>query len=933
MRRLGWLTACAWLAACGGGSGPSSTTTGTTSDASGGDAASDVDLGSVDDFMQNLPSSCAFDCKHGCDAEKVGPFACPATADWSTIPHDPAACGASAPTLPAPSTGHCTIDAPTGEALRTAGPIAGASNAWVLPDGHRLTPAGNEAVLGDPMYQGLFPVSIVKVPGTHFAVVIDAGYQDHLARTIDLDKLAAGATDVVVSTEHLDRANWGAVVVADGAGKHRIYASGGALGKVWSLSFDDATGALALDATKTIDLGMIAGPSGMIPYFASAIALARNGKALLVGSVRTQDARIVSIDPATYGAATPTASLGSLEHFGVFVDPADATGNTAWATLWGGGAIARFDATTGALSKTITVPKNPESVAFLDARYLVTTTSDGDALAVIDSVAGASVATVSVTGTGGLHGFSPGGLLFDAKSSRLFVAESIINAVEVFDVTLSASAAPTLVSRGRIPTGWWPSDLAMDELSGRLLVLNARGHGTGSGTGTHFDPGNGEIAQVMKGSVQSIDLSTLDLTAASAAVAANEKLADVGGYPTPSCPSGSDYDFPVPATNTEGPSKRIGHIVMIVRENKNFDGVMGDFTPASGAVNGDAADVLVPGQMDAIWRNFRGIAKQWTTADNYYTDAEYSSQGHVWATFGRTTDFTERSWVVQASGKGRDVSGGVTPIGYAAEGSIFDWLIAQHESFDILGEGTGSPTVPMGVTNPTDPNYPGLLNNVGLADVDKSCYFAGRARARCDLHPFVYMTLPNDHTFGGGAGDATPETMIAVNDEATGTVVDALGKSPFWKDALVIITEDDPQDGADHVDLHRTPIVFAGPFVKRGYVAKGHYDVASIIKLIAHLRGLPYPNDVVARAPIPFEVFTSTPDYGTWSMLPRTLPRACNATTGAFALEASHWEFDEEDEQPGLGVHVRRMLRAHAAAAVEREGDTRGSHAIGAPSR
>jgi hypothetical protein len=68
-------------------------------------------------------------------------------------------------------------------------------------------------------------------------------------------------------------------------------------------------------------------------------------------------------------------------------------------------------------------------------------------------------------------------------------------------------------------------------------------------------------------------------------------------------------------------------------------------------------------------------------------------------------------------------------------------------------------------------------------------------------------------------------------------------------------------------------------------------------------------------------------------MLPRTLPRACNATTGAFALEASHWEFDEEDEQPGLGVHVRRMLRAHAAAAVEREGDTRGSHAIGAPSR
>jgi hypothetical protein len=413
--------------------------------------------------------------------------------------------------------------------------------------------------------------------------------------------------------------------------------------------------------------------------------------------------------------------------------------------------------------------------------------------------------------------------------------------------------------------------------------------------------------------VQSIDLATLDastLTQMTSQVAKNADLANVGGYPTPSCPAGAD-DFPVPITNTAGASKQIRHVVFVVRENKNFDGVLGD---VGGDVDGKADLVLSPGNMETIWPNFRGIGRAWTILDNYYTDAEYSNQGHVWTTFGRTTDFLERTWMGAAAGYGRDTAGGLVPVGSAEEGSVFEWLVAQKIDFDILGEGTGLPPVPKdGSRNPLDTYYPGIVQNVGLEDVTKSCYFAARARVKCDLHAFVYVTLPNDHTFGGGGGNPTPETMIAVNDEATGMLLDALGKSPFWKDTLVIVTEDDPQDGADHVDLHRAPIVFAGPWVKRGYVAHGHYDVASLVKLFAHLEGLPYPNEVVARAPLPLEMFTSTPDFTPWTVVPRKQERACNASSSAFAWQASQWDFDEIDEQPGLGAQVRTMLRATPA--------------------
>ena len=83
---------------------------------------------------------------------------------------------------------------------------------------------------------------------------------------------------------------------------------------------------------------------------------------------------------------------------------------------------------------------------------------------------------------------------------------------------------------------------------------------------------------------------------------------------------------------------------------------------------------------------------------------------------------------------------------------------------------------------------------------------------------FNYMVLANDHTAGTAPGRRTPNAMIADNDYALGQIVDLISHSPIWGSSLILVLEDDSQDGADHVDAHRIPALAISPFAKRGAV-------------------------------------------------------------------------------------------------------------------
>jgi hypothetical protein len=78
------------------------------------------------------------------------------------------------------------------------------------------------------------------------------------------------------------------------------------------------------------------------------------------------------------------------------------------------------------------------------------------------------------------------------------------------------------------------------------------------------------------------------------------------------------------------------------------------------------------------------------------------------------------------------------------------------------------------------------------------------------------LRFGNDHTEGLSHNRPTPFAHVADNDLAVGMFVDYLSHSKVWKNSLVLIVEDDAQNGPDHVDAHRSPAYIAGGFVKKG---------------------------------------------------------------------------------------------------------------------
>jgi hypothetical protein len=124
-----------------------------------------------------------------------------------------------------------------------------------------------------------------------------------------------------------------------------------------------------------------------------------------------------------------------------------------------------------------------------------------------------------------------------------------------------------------------------------------------------------------------------------------------------------------------------------------------------------------------------------------------------------------------------------------------------------------------------------------------------------------YIWLPNDHTAGGGPLPLPPDQFVAQNDAALGKIVETISHSPVWKDSLILVTEDDAQNGPDHVDATRTVALAIGPYVKRTAVVRERYDQLSLLRTIELLLGLPPLNRTDALAVPMLGIFADQPDF------------------------------------------------------------------------
>ena len=106
----------------------------------------------------------------------------------------------------------------------------------------------------------------------------------------------------------------------------------------------------------------------------------------------------------------------------------------------------------------------------------------------------------------------------------------------------------------------------------------------------------------------------------------------------------------------------------------------------------------------------------------------------------------------------------------------------------------------------------------------------------------------------------TPDQYIAQNDTALGLFVQTISKSAVWKDSLILVEEDDAQDGLDHVDATRTVALAAGPYVKRGELVSDSYDQLSLLRTIEMILGLEPLNSGDALAVPMMGIFTENPN-------------------------------------------------------------------------
>lgn len=134
---------------------------------------------------------------------------------------------------------------------------------------------------------------------------------------------------------------------------------------------------------------------------------------------------------------------------------------------------------------------------------------------------------------------------------------------------------------------------------------------------------------------------------------------------------------------------------------------------------------------------------------------------------------------------------------------------------------------------------------------------------------FISVLLPNDHSAGDRphAGYPFKESYMCDNDLALGRIVSFLSRTPYWENMAIFVTEDDAQDGRDHVDAHRSLLMVISPWTKKNYTGHMHYSFGSIFKTFWNILGVPYLNQYDAGATDLSDLFSHEPDVSPYDVI------------------------------------------------------------------
>ena len=493
------------------------------------------------------------------------------------------------------------------------------------------------------------------------------------------------------------------------------------------------------------------------------------------------------------------------------------------------------------------------------------------------------------------RGLLPFGLTLSRDEKTIFVALLGFNAVAVIDVQSGKT-------KGLIPSGWGPTRVKLSGDEKELYIITCRGLGAGPNGGDGFvSPVQGYyVGDIQLGSFQRVPMPDADQLASYTKQCIENTFKSISVY--------DDGKNPLPVL----PGLRnspIKYIVYITKENRTYDEIFsqlknadGDSTLARYGVNNeytlpDSLKKKLPHMK--ISPNHHKAAKKYSFSDNYYCDSDASIHGHHWMLGVIPNEWVEANSSVSKTAKifsrapGRrhpGSTGSMDPEDYAEIGGLWEALDRKKVSFYNFGEanetahvreewydtltGAGHGVmVPMqkALFNRTSHDYAGF--NMNIPDQYRMDQFEREftskwIKGREKMPSLITMQVPNDHgtKIRPEDGYLYPSSFMADNDLAVGRILHFLSRTKYWKNMLVIITEDDPQGGVDHVDAHRSVLMMAGPYVKRGYVSHTHANFGSILKTIYNILNVPYVNQFDVTASLLEDFFTPVPDYSPYTM-------------------------------------------------------------------
>lgn len=592
----------------------------------------------------------------------------------------------------------------------------------------------------------------------------------------------------------------------------------------------------------------------------------RNSVAVVDADTRTMEKEIpVGLAPFSVKLSADDQTLFISNRGGVAAggstsgDPAMRTDASTGAVLNGTVSIVRL---RDRMTRQVVVGRAPTALALSpDGTTLAVDNAHSDSVTLID-VPTLTTRTVPIPAKpDGLLGTAPVAVVFSADGTQLFVAAALNNSVVVL-----RKKGRDYVEAGRVPTGWYPVGLAFDR-NHDLIVLNIKGDGnTDNGKGGHQ-------SRSFEGSIMRLPQLTPDqLNAAS-------RIVEDGDHPRFG-PSGGVENLS---------SLGIRHVFLFVKENRTYDQVFGDMKQG----NSDPRFLMYGRD---ITPNHHALAERYVLLDNFYATGAISFDGHQWLEQGFVSDNVERALQSHPRGYAWNLSDAldVSPAGFiwqharrplnvrvggvlslpgefdpkkqVARDITEDQLRPWSEYWKLYKEGkwqdvVGSrPAVPA-LAAVMDPAYP--VNSMKIADQIRASEIEkemAEAEKTGNLPDLMVYGLTSDHTMGTSPGSPTPSAMLADNDLALGRIVAAISKSRFWASSLILVVEDDAQNGVDHVDGHRTVALAIGPSIKRSVVDSNFYTQLSMVRTIQDILHIAPQTHFLKKSRAMNSIFTTQKD-------------------------------------------------------------------------